>query len=188
MTGPEQKGGSDPIRELVEAEESQALARFRDTGFGERLKRRLTEPTVTPPLSGRLRPAWRAAWVSLAVLIVLGATAVWLSRSGTRSIDSGPAVAAHFRGLPGLQAIEFPAPASAGVSALPASPLEKNISSVLSVSKGTGGTPIPGSSRGFSAIDPASERLGLQRFYEILVIDRSIERVLSDISPKIKEG
>jgi hypothetical protein len=188
MTGLDRKSGSDPIRELVEADESQALARFRNAGFEERLKRRLAEQTVAPPLPGRLRPALRPVWVPLAALIILGAAAVWLLRPRHHTAQGGAAVAALFRALPGLRAIEFPAPAPAGVLPLPASPLERNIGSVLSVSRGASGAPGPGPGRGFWAIDPGAKPLDLQRFYEILVIDRSIERVLSDISPKIKEG
>ena len=188
MAGPDMERDKDIIRELIEGEQAKALARFRDSRFGERLKRRLAERTVGRLRPAPLFPALRPVSVVLAVLIVVGAAAVWLLRPRTSGIESGTAVTAFLRGLPGLQAIEFPAPLSSGASPLPASPLEKNISSVLSVSKRTGGAPGPGPGRGFSVIDPGSEPLGLRRFYEILIIDRSVERVLSDISPKIKEG
>jgi hypothetical protein len=156
--------------------------------FGERLKKSIEEQVVRRPLTARLRPALRPVWVSLAALILLGAAAVWLIRPRPHTNRGGPAAAAFLRGLPGLQAIESAPSLPAGGSLLPASPLERNISSVLSVSRAKADAMRPGRSRGFSAIDPESEPLGIQRIYEILVIERSVERVLSDISAKTKEG
>ena len=188
MNGPDPNFGPDPVRDLIETEVRTALARFRGSRFADRLKKRPAEQAVRLPTAGRLRPALRPVLVALAALIILSAAAVWLLQPRPHIVQGGTPVAALLRGLPGLHAIEFPAPPPAGVSPLPASPLEKNISSVLSVSRETGGAPGPAGRSGFSVISPKSEPLGLQRFYEILVIDKSVERVLLDISPKIKEG
>jgi hypothetical protein len=188
MTGLDRKNDADAIRGLIEAEEKQALSRFRDGQFGERLKNRIANRAVTQPRPGRIRPALRPVWVSLAVLIVLGAAAAWLFRTRNHSILGGAVAAAFLHRSPGLQAIEFPAPPLTGAWSPPASPLEKSITTVLSGAKEKSDAPSPGPSRGSSAIAPGSEPLDLKRFYEILVIDRSIERVFSDISAKTKEG
>ncbi len=177
----------DAIKEIIEAEEARALTRFRSSRFGERLQRRIADQAAKSPVAGGSPSVLRPVWVSFAVLVILAAAAVWLLRPRPQAIPGGAAVAAALHGQPGLVAIENPPLPLAGASPLPASPFERDMTSVLSVSKGTGG---PGSARGrgFTAIDPEAEPLGLRRVYEILVIDRSVERVLMDISQKTKEG
>lgn len=107
MNGPETNNSPDTVRELIEAEEREALARFRDSRFGDRLKARLDNhevPAIRPAPPG---PAFRPVWVSLAVLVAIAAAAIWLLRPLSRPPLSGPlAVAAALHRSPGLRAIE----------------------------------------------------------------------------------
>lgn len=188
MTGRDRNGDADTIREVVEADERRALDRFRSSRFDERLKKSLADPAARPLRPEGFRPALRPVWVSLAILIAMAAGAVWLLRPRTRAINGGTVVEAFLHGLPGLQAIEHPAPSMGSVSPAPGSPLERNIAAVISVPIGSPTSPVSPRSREFSAIKPGSEPLGLKRIYEILIIDRSVERVLADIWLKAKEG
>lgn len=190
MTGQKKTAEPDSIKETIEAEEDGALTKFRSSRFGERLQRRIADQAATSPVAAGYHSALRPVWVSLAVLVILAAAAVWLLRARQQTIPGAAPVEAALHGLPGLEAIENPPRPLPRASSPTASPFEMDVTSVLSFSRGTGRAPTPGSARdrGFSAIDPASEPLGLRRVYEILVIDRSVERVLSDISTKTKEG
>ncbi len=188
MTGADRNDVADTIREIVEADEQRALDRFRSRRFDERLKKSLADPAANPPRPEGFRPVLWPALVSLAVLIVMAAAAFWLLRPRARAGHGGAVVEAFLHGLPGLQAIEHPAPSRRVVSAAPGSPLERNIAAVISVPIATSTLPGSPRDREFSAIKPGSEPLGLERVYEILIIDKSVERVLTDLSPKTKEG
>jgi hypothetical protein len=188
MTGRDRNDDADTIKEIVEAEERRALDRFRSNRFGERLKKSLADQAARPFRPEGFRSVLRPALVSLAILIVMAAAAVWLLRPRTRAITGGAAIEAFLHGLPGLQAIENPPRPLSVVSPVPGSPLEKSIATVLSGPSESSASPGSSRSREFSAIKPGSEPLGLERVYEILVIDKSVERVLTDISLKTKEG
>lgn len=188
MTGRDLKNDADRIGEIIGAEEEQALARFRSSRFGERLKRALEEQPAASPLTARAPSVLRPVWISLAVLAALAAAATWLFRPRSPALVSGGAVEALFHGLPGFQAIENPPPPLSAGSGDSGSPLERNIAFVL------GGPARPEGKRsherggGHSLVTPRPEPLGLERVYEILIIDKSVERVLADLSPKTKEG
>jgi len=184
MTGRDKKSDADAIREIIEAEEAKALVRFRSSRFGERLKKSLAEQAARPFRPARVCPALRPVWISLAALIVLAAAAAWLLRPRPRVMHGG----AFFHGLPGLQAIENPPLPFTSAPSLPGSLTEKDIAFVLSGPLGSDGRRDPEQSRGVSDIKPGPEALGLERVYEILIIDKSVERVLADISLKTKEG
>lgn len=205
MNGPETNNSPDTVRELIEAEEREALARFRDSRFGDRLKARLDNhevPAIRPAPPG---PAFRPVWVSLAVLVAIAAAAIWLLRPLSRPPLSGPlAVAAALHRSPGLRAIESGDVESGdvpqgdtlrqarvspwGTSPRGATPLENDIASVLSrAARISAATPRP-EQPVLAPLEPLRPPLGLRKVYEILVIDRSVERVLSNISQKTKEG
>jgi hypothetical protein len=188
MTGRDMNNDADTIREIVGAEEEKALVRFRSSGFGERLKQSLAEHSAAPPRPARFRQVLRPVWISLAVLIVLAAAAAWLLRPRAGAAHGGAVIEALFHGLPGLQAIENPPPPLNAVSPVPGSPLERSIASVLSGPVESSGSPGSPRSREYSTIKPDAKPLGLERVFEILVVDRSVERVLADISTKAKEG
>jgi hypothetical protein len=188
MTGRATKSDADAIREIVESEKERMLARFRSSRFGERLNRNLAEPSGSPHLPARVRPVLRPVWVALAGLIIMAASAAWFLLPRTRAARGRPVIEALFHGLPGLQAIENPPPPLSPVSLATGSPLEKNIASVLSGPAAMKSPQGPERTGRLSAVETSSEPLGLERVYEILVIDRSVERVLADISPKTKEG
>ncbi|OGD18404.1 MAG: hypothetical protein A2W03_06755 [Candidatus Aminicenantes bacterium RBG_16_63_16] len=188
MTGRDSNGDANIIREIVEADERRALDRFRSNRFAERLKKSLADPAARTLRPEGFRPALRPVWGSLAILIVMAAAAVWLLRPRTRAITGGAVVEAFLHGLPGLQAIENPPRPLSAVSPGPGSLFEKNIAAVLSGPPGSSASPGSSRSRELSAVKPGSQPLGLERVYEILIIDKSVERVLTDLSPKTKEG
>src|SRR5512135_1461202 len=100
--------GPDPIREMIDAEERAAVARFRDSRFGERLKARLGERRTVSARPAAFGPAFRPVWVSLAVLAIAAAAALWLLQPFSRPLPGRLAIAAALHRSPGLYAIENP--------------------------------------------------------------------------------
>jgi hypothetical protein len=189
MGKPERKTEDDAIRELIEAEEKPALDRFRASHFEERLEQRIKSasgPARRPSLS---RAIPRPVWVLLAALILLGGALLTFRFRRTPASDGRAAVEAALRQLPGMQAIEKePRPVS-DLSSPPTSLLEKGIIAALSSPNvQSGAAPIPRRNRGFVAINPRREPLDLEELYNILVVNKSVERVLTLISQKSKEG
>jgi hypothetical protein len=180
---------SDPIDLLIAEEEAGALARFRSRDFAGRLKRALAEEAA--PVTGRpfYRRIPRPAWVAAGILVAAG---VALFLVLPRSAPSGSAIKAISAALirtPGLQAIREPASAAAENPPSLSAPGEGRFAAVLAeirkssapaVPAGTG-APVP------SGKERAPHR-DLEKTMEILIRDRAVEKVLTQIFQKTKEG
>jgi len=189
MSDADEKKDVEAFRELVEAEESKALAEFRAGHFRERLEDRISSAAGSSPRPSLFQVIPRPVWVSLAILIVLGATAIILWRSRAPAREDRAAVEALLRQLPGLHAVENQVRVVSDLRPLPMSPLEKGIASIFSNPNASSGvTPLPGQNQGFSAINLKKVPMDLQKLYNILIMDRSVEHVLTAVSQKTKEG
>jgi hypothetical protein len=188
MTGNGKKNNSGIIEELIDAEEKVALAKFRSGRFLERLEERIESaapPAVRPYL---FRGVPRAVWVSAATLAIVGGALFMLRLLRTPAPGGSAVVESYLRRLPGIQAIET-RPRAFSETPLPMSSFDRAISDVLSSpAAGPGRVRAVREGRGFSSIDPLAKPLGLQELYEILVANKSVERVLAGISQKTKEG
>jgi len=189
MTDVDEKKDVETFRELVEAEESKALAEFRASHFRERLEDRISSAAASSPRPSLFQVIPRPVWVSSAMLIILGVAAIILLHLRAPAPDDRAAVEALLRQLPGLYAVENQVRVVPDLSSLPLSPLEKGIASILSnPSASSGATPLPGQNQGFSTINPKKVPMDLQKLYNILIMDKSVERVLTAVSQKTKEG
>lgn len=184
-----QKNSPDTIKDLIEAEEKDALAKFRAGDFQARLENRIkTAPRqALRPSLFRVLP--QAIWISAAALILLGSAAVMYLINRTPAPASVATFEDFLHRLPGIQTLEGRVPASPDVPALPASPLEKTIAAVLSsrmppVAAGQ----VQDQSCGPSSIDVKAKPMDLQELYDILIMNKSIERALTLLSQKTKEG
>lgn len=176
------------IGELVRAEEEAALARLRASGFRERLDERIRSSAAPASRSSLFRGVPRAVWVSAAALATVGGALFMLRLLRTPAPDGRATVEDFLLRLPGIQGIENRLPAPSDV-AMPMSSFDRAISDVLSSpAAGPGRVRAVREGRGFSSIDPLAKPLGLQELYEILVANKSVERVLNAISQKTKEG
>lgn len=123
------------------------------------------------------------------MLIILGVAAIILLRLRAPAPDDRAAVEALLRQLPGLRAVENQVRVVSDLSSLPMSPLEKGIAGIFSnPNASSGATPLPGHNQGFSAINPKKVPMDLQKLYNILIMNKSVERVLTAVSQKTKEG
>ena len=189
MSDVDEKKDVEAFRELVEAEENKALAEFRTSHFRERLEDRISSPAALPPRPSLFQVIPRPVWVSLAILIILGVAAIILLQLRAPAPDDRAAVEALLRQLPGLHAVENQVRVVSDLRSLPMSPLEKGIARIFSNPNASSGEiPLPGQNQDFSAINPKKVPMDLQKLYYILVMDKSVERVLTAVSQKTKEG
>jgi len=189
MTDVDEKKVVENFRELVEAEESRALAKFRASHFRERLEDRISSAAASSPRPSLFQVIPRPVWVSSAMLIILGVAAIILLHLRAPAPDDRAAVEALLRQLPGLHAVENQVRMDSDLSLLPLSPLEKGIANIFSKPNASfWATPLPGQNQGFSAINPKKLPMDLQKLYNILIMEKSVERVLTAVCQKTKEG
>jgi hypothetical protein len=184
------KHNEDAMEELIEAQLEAALARFRASHFRERLERRI-QPAVTPTShTSLLRAVPRPVWVLTAFVILLGGSFLVDRFLRTPAPGASPTIETFLRQLPGMQAIENrPRPVS-GPETLPPSLLEKQVASALASAAPPTRMPPESEPCGtpLSLIRRQAKPLALQELYDILILDRSVERVLTSIFQKTKEG
>lgn len=189
MADLEKKNDGGLISELIAAEEGDALSKFRASHFEDRLRRRIKVDLAQPSRPPALRAALRPVWISAAVLIVLGGAALVVLRSRIPAPQSAVTVENALRLLPGIRAIEEQWPRRVDIAPLPSSSLDQSIAAVLSTGIKLDGTPpIPDRHPAARSFDPDRKPLDLQELYELLMMNKSIERVLTLVSSKPKEG
>jgi len=191
MTGIDENAVDRVMNELIEAEGKAALAKFHSSRFEDRLERRIRAVSARPRRAAIFRAVPRPAWIPLAVLILIGGVAMALLLRRNPGVDGRTAIEAALRRMPVMLDIESAKkfrPVS-GFASPPSSTVEKRIAAVLARSAEKPGAPdAPRRAEGFPPIKSLTKPMDLEELYGILVIDRSVERVLTAISPIAKEG
>ena len=179
------------IERLIADEEAAALAEFRTRDFPSRVRRHISEEMGSGGkhrafFAGRL---WRPAAIAAAAVLLCAVIAFFVLPRGPSSNETAAVIQRALLGMPGLQTPDGTAGLdsdAAGVSGGDSSPF---FAAVLAAAyreitagerAGTVST-APGGER-------RSPRLSLQEKFEILIIDKSIERVLTPLANKFKEG
>ena len=188
MANVDEKNDEDTIKGLVEAEEKAALARFRSSHFEEPLKKRI-QSAVTPSRPSPSPAVPRPVWVSIAVLILLGGVLLLHRLFRAPAPDASLTIENFLRQLPGMQAIENRRATPPGASSVTVTSLDEVLAAFMANPQ------IPMSSspnlrrhQGFSSINPKAERMDLRDIYDILIMNKSVQRVLTAVSRKTKEG
>ncbi|GEM_PF-5146480 len=189
MTDGENRNDSELIERLIAAEEEEALARFRESRFEERLRERVSVARTKPSAFQRPRASFRFAWVCAVSLVALSCLALLIVRGRHPAERTLEAVEENFRLLPGIQALERHRADRSVPASSPHSPLENVIAEALMSLIAA----ARGSSPGLEGTIPVSSEIGrksknLQVLYDLLVTERSVERVLMAIHEKSKEG
>jgi hypothetical protein len=173
------------IRDVVSAEEEAALSRFRTGRFGERLEGRLRSeraPTSHPFILGSIR---RLAWVSAAALLLVAATLISVRLLRKPAPDGSLVVLSFLRQLPGIQSIENRPRTPWDASPALSTPLGRVVSGLFPGQTGSSGAPrLSEQGKGLLCINSGAEPMGLQELYDILVTDKSVERVLMIVFQK----
>lgn len=179
------------IERLICEEEGKALARFRAGDFRDRLERSLAEKggDSSNRLRAFVRRIPRLAWATASILFIGGCLAfLVLSRSGSAG-DSVRVIGNALLKMPGFQSI------GQGTITPAKSPLssvfrpENTFAAVLGAVQGRTGESGPGEPG--ASVSPKKARppyLDLQEKYRILIEEKVVERVLTLISQKTKEG
>jgi len=184
MKSPENKPLPENIERLIAKEETAAMSRFRARDFSARVKRAVAaDRTPAPSRAGDRRvPGW--AWTAAALFVAAGILAyVAVPKRVPIGGADGSARAVAIR-LPGLDGLE----AWARDTALEPAPASPAVGGFAAAFAGMGvGTAAeePGT---FAPTDRKIPRLGLEKLMEILIRDRAVEKALSLMSPKFKEG
>jgi hypothetical protein len=190
MREPEIKRDENAIRELIEVQEKEALARFRAGHFRERLEKRIQQTGAQTSRPSLLQAFPSPVWVSLALLALLGGALLTQRFLLRAPVPVARLSIEHFlRQLPGMQAIEKQPRELSGPKALPPSFLEKLIADALtSPAHSAKVTPKPSPYRHVSPNSKPAGPQSLRQIYDILLIDKAVERVLTELYEKTKEG
>jgi hypothetical protein len=188
MTNDDRESRPDAIERLIADEDAEALVEFRTRDFPDLVERRIAEAgrRRRPAFSGRfLRPVTVVAAAVLACAVI----AYLVLPHGSSVNESAAMIQRALQGMPGLQPPDKAAAgdADAGSASGSASPL-----SFAAVLASAYGEITAGEREGAGASDPAGERraprLSLREKYKILIIEKSVERVLAQLTNKFKEG
>jgi hypothetical protein len=175
---PEKK--EEPFESLIRAEENAALARFRERDFEAGIRRRIRSASWTEPERPFGRIFARPGWIAVAGGILLIAVGVAVFRRPAPKSDLARSIEDILRLAPGIEALE--AGFSAGGRALEATAAAPDANKLAALIVGNRNL---GAARSPRRIDATSEKpreirpLGLEEVYQILFIDKSIERVLT---------
>jgi hypothetical protein len=188
MSRRDKKNEEETIKDLIEAEAEAALAQFRASKFKELLEKRIQLASTAPSRSSFFRLIPRPVWVSMAVLFLFGALLTYRFLRAPEP-KASLTVENFLRQLPGMQAIEKEPRQVYHLISRPTSYLENGFAVVISNPHAqSGGAIIPRPDHGFLAINLKTEPMHLEELYGILIINKSVERVLTVISHKTKEG
>lgn len=189
MTDPERRHDGDLISDLIAAEEEDALARCRATHFEDRLRGKIAAGLALPSRPRAFRAALRPVWISALALAVLGSLVFVFLPHRPGVSRSAMTVESALRQLPGIQAIEKQEPGDLDMISLSDSPLDQSIARVLSTGIRPDETPPAGDRHSaVPSFDPDKKPLDLQELYDLLMMNKSVERVLTLVSSKPKEG
>jgi len=185
----ERKNDSDLISDLIAAEEEDAIARFRDSHFEDRLRSRIRKDLARAPRPRAFRAVLKPAWISAVVLVVLGSAVLIVLRSRPPAPQSVITVESALRLLPGIQALEKQETGGLDMVSSSNSALDQSIAAILSTRVMQDGRyPVRDQPPAAGSFDPQKKPLNLQELYDLLIMNRSVERVLTLVSSKPKEG
>jgi hypothetical protein len=188
MNDADKKAAEVVIRYLIKAEEEAALGRFRTSRFPERLGENLRTRGTQPGRPAFFPAISRPIWISAAALLLVAGTLLSLRPFKAPASNGTMTVASFLRQLPGMQVIEK-TPQISEFSFPPGSALGEEINAALSGPNAQpGAVPTLGRDSAFIMIDPKIKPMGLEELYNILIVNKSVERVLLDASQKTKEG
>jgi hypothetical protein len=191
MNNDNRESRPDAIDRLISDEEAKALAEFRTKDFPALVGRRIAEGSRIgrwrrAPFSGRLlRPAAIAAAAALVCVVV----AFLILPRGSSSGGVAAMIQKALLGMPGLQALDGTAAIDSEAAGVSGGASPDSFAAVLAAAREeiaagerarTGSSPPGGERR--------APRLSLQEKYEILIIEKSVERVLTQLANKFKEG
>jgi hypothetical protein len=191
MNNDNRESRPDPIERLIADEEAAALAEFRTQDFPALVQRRIAKEARDgrkhrASFFGRLlRPGIAAAAAALVCAVVV----FLVLPRGSSSNETAAMIQRALLGMPGLQPLDRPAAADSEAAGDSGGASSFSFAAVLAAAHGE----ITAGERGRAGSSPPggegrAPRLSLQEKYEILIIEKSVERVLTQLANKFKEG
>ncbi len=191
MNSDNRESRPDAIGLLIAEEEAKALAEFRTRDFPALVERRIAET----PRAGRRRhasffgPFLRPAAISAAAILSCALIAFLILPQSSASNESVAMIQRALLGMPGLQppdrtaAVDSEAAGvSEGVSSFSfAAVVAAAHNEIAAGERLRNGSSAPGG-------ELRAPRLSLREKYEILIIEKSVERLLTRFANKFKEG
>jgi len=185
----EKKPAPDLIEKLIGAEEEAALRKFRAGDFQARLEKRIQKKEGEKHRLSFFRQNPKLVWGAAGLLVAAGVIVFLVIPRHPPSEVTVKTLENVLSQMPGFQAIERQPSVNLNSQTILPAPLEAFFVSVLSeiekqkASKESMEAKSPNPYEGYKP-----PPLDLQKKYEILIIEKSVERVLSLISQKFKEG
>jgi hypothetical protein len=170
----------ESFESLIRAEENAALARFRAKDFEANVRRRIGDASQGETERPFCRIMARPAWITVAGGILLIAVGFIVFRRPAPKPDLARSIEDILRLAPGIEALE--AGFSAGGRALEATaaaPDANKLAALIAWSMRSGAAPSAGSNEAVPRKPREMRPLDLEEVYQILFIDKSIERVLT---------
>ncbi len=174
----------EDIERLIAEEESAAMARFRGSDFAPRLKGAIAVAghEAPAPLPSRRIPGW--TWAAAGVLTAAAILAYIAVPKRGPSRGAAEEKRTAFVRLPGLEEMEL----WAKDAALAPAPLSRATSAFAAALARMKAGAATAESVGIAPTEQRVPHLGLEKLMEILIRDKAVEKTLSLVSPKIKEG
>lgn len=185
----EKKPASDLIEKLIGAEEEDALWKFRAGDFQSRLKKQVQVKEGEKNRLSFYRQKPKLVWGAAGLLLAAGGI-VFLVISGHAPREGAVKTLEDvLLEMPGIRAIERQPSVNLDRQTIAPAPIESSFATVLSeVEKEKASK----ESRATTYLNPYEGKkpphLDLQKKYEILIIEKSVERFLRLFSQKFKEG
>jgi hypothetical protein len=185
----EKKPAPDLIEKLIRAEEEDALRKFRASDFQARLEKRIQKKEGEKHRLSFFRQNPKLIWGAAGLLLAAGVIVFLAIPRHAPSEVTVKTLENVLSQMPGFQAIERQPSVNLNSQTIPPAPLEAFFAFVLSqlekekasIEFAETASPNPYEGRKAPPLD-------LQKKYEILIIEKSIERVLSLISQRFKEA
>jgi hypothetical protein len=192
MNNDNRESRPDAIERLIADEEAAALDEFRMGDFRACVERRIAEETRAgegrrASFAGRfLRPAVVTAGAALVCVVV---AFLILPRSSS-SNGTTAMIQRALLGMPGLPSPDMTTAINSEAAGVSAGVPSLSFAAVLASARdemaaGERAGDVSSAARGG---DSRAPRLSLQEKYEILIIEKSVERVLTQLANKFKEG
>jgi len=187
MKNAESQEPLDIVRKLVAAEEEYALRRFHRRAFGSRIKALVQAEEKNLSRSSPWRRIPVAAWTGAALLAVMVVIALTVFITRSPQLSPGQILENFFTQTPGARTLLDRTVAAVNGTEIRPSSFESAISKTLDALSMEPAARAPRTSeKAPLSAGPETPRLGLEKTYEILIGEKSIERVLSTLK-KIKE-